>query len=126
MNKSTNINRNNRWFSISLIIALTLALLTVAQASLNAQPVNEQDELEAVLLYDIEQWLDDAPLSFEEKTKEEIEQGMHKKAKELKALEARLQAQIEWLERLEGFLPEEKKKVRKEDITVFPRVSLKE
>jgi len=125
MNKSTNINRNNRWFTISLIIALTLALLTLTQASLNAQPENGQDKLEAELLYDIEQWLDEAPLSFEEKTKEEIEEGMHKKAKELKALEARLQAQIEWLERLEGFLPEEKK-AKKEDITVFPTVSLKQ
>ena len=99
MKNSPKHNRKNRWVSISLVFTLTLAFLTFAQSGLMAQPQNDDknDKLEAELLHDIDQWLEDAPIAFEEETVAKMEAKMHEKAKELKAYEARLIAQIEML-----------------------------
>lgn len=118
MTQSTYSNRN-RWIYIGLIAVV--ALFTLSPAELAAQSNEEKDKTKAELIHEIEEWLDEAPHSFEKKTKDKIESEMHKTAIRLKTRQAELEAQIALLERLEGFIPEEKKVVAKMKNTVLPK-----
>lgn len=106
--KNSTVNRkNNKLVNFSMVIAFTIALLTLAQAPINAtetKPGNpEKQQTEAKLLTNIAQWLDGNPVDFERKTLEAMTEGMHKMGARMKALEAKLQAEIEALEKIMGF-----------------------
>lgn len=118
MAQSAHSNRN-RWFYIGLFAVVIL--FTFSPAELAAQTNKEKDKTKAELLHEIEEWLNEAPHTFEKKTKDKVESGMHKTVIKLKAKQAELEAQIALLEGLEGFLPEEKKVVANTNKAVVPK-----
>ena len=127
--KNSTVNRkNNKLVNLSMVIAFTFALLTLAQAPINAtetKPGNpEKQQTEAKLVTNIAQWLDGNPVDFERKTLEAMTNGMHKMGARMKALEAKLHAEIEALEALLGF-QNEWEIVADQNLDIKPNRSIK-